>query len=571
MNKRFAVIIVMAVIGFGVWYYFISQESAQETSYACYLPSDTLMTMSAMNVDTMVDEFPESPLGHLLSKETMGAILAELDARQEIIAQYNQNYDSFMETVKNPAFQAVFGDDTSIAVLTPDAERFAKEPERELKRILVAFATTNMAGALESFAKMFLKDQVSSEKVAGYTLTRIRIEEGENIYGYTHEGTVMFSFDPKTIIQCLTLGQLDTDLARTNSFKKAKAYWQGFAQELQYGKNFFNIKALQDLIAGIDQDNTRLAAEYLNGISCAASITYKKGDTVRIDSRIDYVYDRLHPNLQTVIARQPSANATLHLLDGKTLLYDWAGTLIPELILPQKGGVGAKELAEMEEMVQQKTGISIETLVQTVGPQYGFIINEIVNTGLVPIPKVLFFVETHDREALAKNIDALREQINLSGLAAEQVTEDGEQTIYSWSILPGEATELAMMLTEDMLYICNGKSTLTSILSSETKRDALQKTVADALGNDAEKQLVSSRTGSVVIYPARLAEELQSVTEWLINTLAATKGVAAGRLGQEILALMRSYEVVTITSTMTREHGAGACIIKKAALELDAD
>ena len=65
--------------------------------------------------------------------------------------------------------------------------------------------------------------------------------------------------------------------------------------------------------------------------------------------------------------------------------------------------------------------------------------------------------------------------------------------------------------------------------------------------------------------PARLATEVKDAADWLAGMMAATKGVSAEKLKQEILTLMHSIEVVTATSDIQKDHAVSALVFKQAA------
>ncbi|PID72267.1 MAG: hypothetical protein CSB34_03005 [Desulfobulbus propionicus] len=564
MNKRIVTILVVVMLAAGAGVYGMKFfRSGEQVSYAAYLPQDTIATISLTHLKELKATFATSPLGKFLAKDTMAAILDELQAQPETITNYNKAYDDVAEVMHNPAFLSVFGDDTSLGILPPNVAALDATPEEEVKRSLVVFATTAASGALESFAKLVVSDSVSTEQVEGKKLTKIRVDEQVTIYGVADSGTVLLSYNPQTLVRCLQIKESGQTLATTSAFQAAEAFWQKGQAGTVYSRSFVNPVSLQKLFEGAEATEAKDIAAYLNGFTFIASLSFAQGDTLYSDSKAGFVKEQLHEWIKAAIDDQVDANNTLHLLTESSLLYDWSSALSPEMMLSSFKAGDAKQAEELDLMMQQNLGVSLEELFSAIGPQYGFLIQDIVNTGVFPVPKMVAFVEARDRQKMHMIFDALRKQINHSGFTQEQQLDAGGQTVYYWSLLPGEATQLSMMLTENMLYVANGSSALKDIALSGSPHDKLSPAVAAKLGKAFSAQVEAGGFGTLMLYPAQLAQDLQEVAQWLFNTLSATQGVSAFRLGQEILKLMEAYEVLGVTSSLNDESAESQFILKK--------
>ncbi len=564
MNKRIGIILVVVAVVAAAGFYFLNVSKKEDAgSYAAFLPQDTLATVSLTHLKKISDTFADSPLGHLLTKETMGGILNELQVEAQAIATYNKTYDDMVELMNNPVFLSVFGDDTALAVLSPDLARLKGDPQGELERSMVVFATTAVSGALESFAKLIMSDTVTTEVVDNVTLTKIEVAKDDVIYGSAAKGTVLLSYAPQTIVACLAAEASELTLENTASFLAAKEYWQSIEAETVYSRMFVNSDALRNLLAGAEESEISYVAQYLEGITYFSSLTYQQGEDLRSDSRAGFVPGKLHPALQAALEEQAAVNTSLNLLNENTLIYDWSSSLSAEVMLHSLAAGDKQEFAELDNVVQQELGLSFEQLLQSIGPQYGFVVNQIVNSGFFPVPKVVAFVEVRDREQATTVYNAIREKINQTGFAEEQHVEADGQTISYWSVLPGEATQLAMVLTPTMLYAANGKSVLVDMLSQLVDSTKIGAPAAASLGDELKSQVEAAGLGAVVVYPARLGNELQDVAGWLFSTLAATQGVSASKLGEEIINMLLAYEVVAMTTKLTPEHGDWHSIIKR--------
>jgi hypothetical protein len=192
------------------------------------------------------------------------------------------------------------------------------------------------------------------------------------------------------------------------------------------------------------------------------------------------------------------------------------------------------------------------------------VVNEIVNAGLFPLPKVIFFLQIRDHKVALQVLDNVRSKIAERGFATEQSLQVNEDTIYFWSVLPGEATQPALVLTDNMLYLANGKSSLERLIAGDQSPAGLSADMAASFGPELVAMIESSNYNTFIMSPARLATEVKDAADWLAGMMAASKGVSAEKLKQEILTLMHSVEVVTATSDIQKDHALSALVFKRA-------
>ncbi len=550
-NKLKIVIVSVVIICIGGVLYLSSGSKEKARLYAQYLPADTLLTISLTNVNRMVDEFESSPLGNLLGRESMAKIITELDLGQEALNSYSEACDTLAGVVHNPAFRSVFGDDTTIALIKPDYKKLEANTQLEIERTMVAFATTAATGALDLLAKLLASDTVTKEVVGGITVTKVQVDAGKEIYGFAEKGILLLSYNPETIVKCVGVRQEGNSLAETVLFQNAQKKWSIDEGSIVYSKTFANIQVVKELLEASDNEQTIEYAGMLTGISYLTSLTNEKENELYFDSDISFTYDQLHPMVKGAVDAQAERNDSLHLIGEKCLAYEWASTLSPEFMHYSMIGSDTKEL---DELLTREIGVSFEDLFTIVGPQYGFVINDIVNSGFLPVPKLIAFTEIRDFAAAEKLFEALREKINESGLAGEKQLKAGDYTVYYWSVLPGEATEVAMVLTPTMFYAANGKSVLSDIIQNGSNTN-LSENAAVKFGVQLQKELTEAKLGAAVIYPARLAREVQGIAEWIFTTVAATQGVSVSTLGRGLLDVMGSYDIVVVTSTLTKDGG----------------
>ncbi len=554
MKKIAGVLICLVALCGAGYYFFILQKTATADHYARYLSQDTLGVVSLTHLNTLTDSFPGSPLGRFLGKETMASILLELGADQQVAAEYGALYDTVTDICNNPAFRTVFGDDSVVAVQGIDLAELERNPEAEIKNSLVVFATTAAPGALDMFARLVLSDTVTSETVGEFSLTRITLDIDEVIYGLSDKGTVLLAYDPQVLVDCMAVRRSEISLLQLPSFGLAESFWQRVNDESTYSRAFLNISAFYELLNGVDEQQVQEFTQYFQGVDYIASTAFQTAEGMEIDTRAGYRYDQLHDVIKGTIGSAAVSNTSLHLLTEKTLFYDWSATLSREAIMASFSSADPEHREQLDTILKQELGVSLDELLQVLGPQYGGVLTEIVNSGFFPIPKLVLFLEIRDPVRGKVILDRLREKVNAMGMVREQREVVNGKTIYYWPVLPGEATQPALLLHDNMLYLANGRSALADILIQEKAQGKLPQPMADLLGSDLSGQLTTANSGAVVLYPKRLAVELGDGVDWLTNLMYATKGISVNTLSKEMLVLMESVEVMVLSSKMTTTH-----------------
>ena len=565
MKKILILVLLLAGVAGAVLYFSRSPGPVESEYYADYLPQDTLATVSLIDLKGLSENFPASSLGRFLAKPTIHGIMTELGAATEDIDSYDEIYDGLAGVMTNPAFRQVFGDDAVVAVLSPDAARLRTEPEQEVQHSLLVFGTSSVSGPMESFARLVMSKSVSQETVDGLNLTRIQLDENEVIYGYADGGVLVFAYTPANIIAAVKRKQAGAGLQEAEFFADAKTFWSRSSAGREYAHLYVNIAQIRTLLVASEEQQAQEAADFLQGFKGLGSVIVDQQGDLHITTRMEYDFASLHELIKLQYQSVSTENSSLDLLTPDTLLYYWASTFDKEFAKKLLSATDEEQYKKADARVQQELGLSLEDIIGAVGPQSGMVVNEIVNTGLFPIPKVILFLQIRDHKVALQILDRVRSKIAERGFAAEQSQQVNGQTIYYWSVLPGEATQPALVLTDTMLYLANGKSSLEALVSGNNRSStSLLADMAASLGSELTAMIENSNYATFVMSPARLATEVKEAADWLAGMLASSRGISAEKLKQEILTLMHSIDIVTATSDIGKDHTMSALVFKQA-------
>jgi hypothetical protein len=387
------------------------------------------------------------------------------------------------------------------------------------------------------------------------------------MYGYAEGKTVVLAFAPAAVKACVAAAKSGTSLENAPLFKEALAYWQSSPEASTYTRMYLNLVGVADLLKTSTVPEVKESGEILQGVDSMFSITYGTEQGLESRGRSSYRYDQLHAVVRSAVdVAAAGANQSLHLLKERTLAYNWASSLRPEMIVKAMAA-DEKEYRELDSEVRQNLGVSLDELGRAFGPQYGGVLDDIVRTALFPAPKLTLFVGIRDRKIAETALAGLRRVIAGSGMASEEQEQVAGQTLYCWPVLPDEAAQPAIVLTDSMLYLATSKQALKDILNSKAAPNVLAAPVAEHLGADLGGRVAQANFGSFVLYPQRMARQTGETIDWLAGILATTKNISVSRLNRELVQLMQSTELMAATSHLGKEQAEWTMTIRKAPVQ----
>ncbi len=561
MKKIGLLLLAALILSAGFAYFFLGTKSpANDTAYADYLPPDTLAVVSLRDINGLTDLFPKTALGHFLSKDTMGAILTDMRADREDIKAYARGYDQIFSVLHNPGFRMVFGDDVDLALLPVDPADFSIAPEKAIEKSLVVLATTASNRALETFAKTLLHRDVDSIKFRELELTRLRLNANNPVassflYAFSRGDRLLLAFSPQAIHRCVQAHREQKTLQQTENFINGDRFGKEASLDKVYSREFVQLDQLRGLLAGFKDREVQQVVGYLAGMQYLVSVAGRSATGWQVDSMTQYTYDRLDPKVRELVDASEKKNISLNLLQDNPLLYSWSASLGASTVVQSLSAADPKQYSKVDARLRRQLGLSLAEIGGAFGPQYGLVLNNIVQAEMFPLPKMIWFVQVRDHKVAETLLERLRRKMDARGVAGAAREQVGPYTMYSWALLPGEATRPAFVLTRDMLYLANGPASLKKLLAVENERQLLPKQVADKLGPALAGQVEQADNGIFLFWPHRFAAQVKGAADWLAGLVAATRGRSVTRLKDELLLLLKSTDNVVLVSDLFPDHG----------------
>ncbi|MDU9049491.1 MAG: hypothetical protein Q3M30_11605 [Candidatus Electrothrix sp. Rat3] len=526
--------------------------------------------MSLYDMEGLSKAFPDTPLGRFLSKPVMHEMLGELEGTNEDLEQYDAFYNAIADMMASPVFRQVFGDDVVIALCQPNPEGLRDNPEQEFKKSLLAFGTSSVAGPISKLARLVMWKDVTNAEVAGLGLIQIRLDDNEVLYGYDDQGIIVLAYDPKRIVSAVQRKATRVNLRHSQPFTATEAFWKEAGPGHVYARSYLNTIRLQELVSVFSQQKASGMAEAMTeklaGLKSIGGLIVETQGELRIRMKGEVDPGSRPDEVQVEEVLSGHENFSSSLLQENTLLHyrlsHFDKAFFRNFLTSAET---EQQYRELEKSVQNEAGFSLDKFLEAVGPQAGISVHQIVNAGMFPLPKTVLAIQVQDKRAVGGALKKIRDTLKKQGLANEHQEKVQGHHLYYWTIMPVEATHLAIALTDTTLYVANGETQLRTVLEGKQLPEGLTEQEVKELGEfkeTARSCVATANLGAFLLRPALLAGQIEPVADWLTDMLWASKTKSGKKTQEELLALMRSFDVVTACSDFAETHVKGEIIFK---------
>jgi len=186
-------------------------------------------------------------------------------------------------------------------------------------------------------------------------------------------------------------------------------------------------------------------------------------------------------------------------------------------------------------------------------------VHGLVNAGLFPLPKTFFSFQVQNKKSAGWALRKLRDSLKRQGFQERYEKIQGHR-LYYWSMMPMEATHLAIVLTDNMLYVANGESQLRALFAEQQDFEELTKDMIQELGKTAGICVAKANGSSFLFRPKNLTGQVAPLADWLSAMASSTS--AGTKIQKELLALMNSVDVIAGCSERTETDIRGELIIQ---------
>lgn len=509
-----------------------TEPMAQSIAAAQYLPADTMFLATISRITAMTKGIPASSLGRLLGKDTVHALMQELKSPPEAVAQYDMGLQIFTDFIYNPSFQQLFGDSLTFAVLPMDLDSIAAADNADaILRYILAVATTSTPVSAETFTALSKGKLVATqETINGLNMIKLTLLQKANesviLYAHVDNNNVLMALVPETIELAMAeknKAAPELGLAMAKDFIEAERFWANYPGESTYAQVFVNLERFlaawtqathPDIKAIMDDPdiNLGLMFDFYRGLQSSFGIVYTKEQSLDSVFALTFDESKLHSITKKVLTTKASDNAYLYLLQKQPLLYIWGSALNLEQFF---ASLSKNDPQSMDREMKEAFGLGTTELAQSIGPQYGFMLDSIVNEGLFPIPKIVLWAELRDEAAIKVAIDHIRKLIVTEGGPDAVETKEGNTSFLSWPLMPGDAGQPAVAVHNKTLYITSSVQTMKNILTNTAIPNRMPEETITRVGKEIGQKIATANSAVGLAYPKEIAEPLLGVIDFI--------------------------------------------------------
>ncbi|MBM9614745.1 hypothetical protein JWJ90_10655 [Desulfobulbus rhabdoformis] len=562
IRRKWLMLVLVAVfVVAGVYLSWFAQVVDNE--YARYLPDTTVATVNLLHLARMSAAFPDTPLGHFFSKENMHAVIKDLGGSRQDQQEYDRMANTAAAVFSTPSIRAVFGHDLTLALVPPSDQGSPSAFVPVFRQSLVVLARTTVAGALDLFSRIVKTEGLSREEVDGLELVRVEFEPGQVLYGYTEGKMLFLAYNPDTIKRCLLAADKEgRPLAQSSPFIRVLGLWHRVAQEQSFLRVFVNPVHLRAFMQNIPA--LVPSAPLLAGVRDFSLLSYADKHSLETGAQATYEYQKLHPLLQSAVDSASSPNQSLRLLENSTLAYGWSSSLRPELI-EHILHTNNLDPEQVDARLRAQFGFDLATLHRALGPQYGFILDDMVRAALFPAPKMSFFASLRDKAAAVNMVKGLRQAMKTNELIHEQQEQIHGVSVFSWPLLADKDAQPALALIDSLLLLSTSKAGMVSRLQAARQPPGLNSDVATQLGEELSMRLSSANSSALLVYPQKMAPKIRPTLHWLGGILSSTRNISLTRINQALFKLMESSPLVLATVNLDQHQATWTLSLQQAA------
>jgi hypothetical protein len=415
MKKGILLVIILVLIGLGVWYYV--QPPTATVSPFRLLPEETIAVAELIELEKSIDQFKAGTMAQRLKEVDVRGVMTELEAPIENFEQYEEMRGKMVDALNSRWFRELFGQEVVLGLVPPSVPKLTPMAvEKFLGSLVVVSRPKHRAEALEFVSEMFGgQAAVGTEGYGDHEIKQFMLEEGVPIYYALDDGLLVGGFGLDTIKGCLDRSDRATlSLATNKNYLEMRNKLDSPHLKAMFYANAERIyavisEAVSSRIAekaDREQADRSLAGlKGLRDIGCA----FLDDESAVLEAKTLVTFDReaLDPFYAKAYRFEPEDNQTLNMVPESVLLYYWANCLDLKMywdLVSDARSTDTREKASLERNIEQRTGISFDDLLTAIGNQFGLMITDVSTTGLFPLPKVVLFFEVEDNEVVEELI-----------------------------------------------------------------------------------------------------------------------------------------------------------------------
>lgn len=478
---KVVLILLLAVLLF-VAVRFLYSMYGPQLSIDDIVPAKALVYGQLQNPVMHWENFEKSEFYKHVTSIDAPAVLKHNKFDEKLYDQFHSSYKEAVALMKNPVVGKLLGKEIAFA------QYAAKDPKEGMVLITRSLASIQMAANMTLFLKDFGDDiTVSKESVDGHVIMHLVFKQKKLSFKYAHiKNLLVFTDEKSTLIRDV----IKTSLRKNPSIKSDSTYKEIAANfyPQQQGSLYVNIEGL----LGSSDNEWATAIAEKNGLR-AYGMSFLPGAMTKYKFLLSYDKAKLDEAFDKVLTCVAEDNKALTLIPPSAIMYHWGGCYqFADIATQLKSGaqaiVNTQSKRVKKSLEKRLASEELTDFMSLLGPEAGFYITDVDTQGLVPYPRILFFVKVKDADKAKKLLD----QALLSNKALSLVAnEDYNGNKIHYVSLPfGGNIDPGFTVDNDYLMLASSRQLLKKSMDvyKDPSKSIVDDKVFKSLGfNDAPK------------------------------------------------------------------------------------
>lgn len=511
--KQAIIIVPLFLLLLAILYLF-TPVFPDKITHEAFISADAPIFLTQYDLKKRVDEFKDSVLGRNVATLNYERIGIELGLSDAEITEWGGLFEEVVDGYQNPIVQTLIGSEFSLA-LWPFKLHGSHNIEEQLLNHLLLISRPSKDARLLDFAAWTTmgSEKTSSLAYGNHKIIRLSLENDQRLSVVRVKDLVLMSLNEQVLRGSLDLyDNMAGGLNDNNEYHSNISRFEGasFLGYVDFPELFSSLNQAAQTLTGdndyslIDRDRLRF---YRSGLFGAWREDNGIVDKAVISINPEFVDQRT----KALLSRELRTPSDYKKLSRDTIIYHWTNQFDAAVLLDyldeSSQQPGAEERGLLIDQIKEVTGLTIEQIIDLFGNDLTLAVRALDSSQLVPLPRFLLSVQSHDAKRLKQVADALISHFDIP----VQRKMMGQTELITWGGVVGIGAVLpSLLFGPESIIISSNRQQIRRFLGSEVTQGLVD---IDQF-EEMKPQIMQPSHAVTYLDFAKTTEMLQEMTSW---------------------------------------------------------
>lgn len=511
--KQAIIIVPLFLLLLAILYLF-TPVFPDKITHEAFISADAPIFLTQYDLKKRVDEFKDSVLGRNVATLNYERIGIELGLSDAEITEWGELFEEVVDGYQNPIVQTLIGSEFSLA-LWPFKLHGSHNIEEQLLNHLLLISRPSKDARLLDFAAWTTmgSEKTSSLAYGNHKIIRLSLENDQRLSVVRVKDLVLMSLNEQVLRGSLDLyDNMAGGLNDNNEYHSNISRFEGasFLGYVDFPELFSSLNQAAQTLTGdndyslIDRDRLRF---YRSGLFGAWRDDNGIVDKAVISINPEFVDQRT----KALLSRELRTPSDYKKLSRDTIIYHWTNQFDAAVLLDyldeSSQQPGAEERGLLIDQIKEVTGLTIEQIIDLFGNDLTLAVRALDSSQLVPLPRFLLSVQSHDAKRLKQVADALISHFDIP----VQRKMMGQTELITWGGVVGIGAVLpSLLFGPESIIISSNRQQIRRFLGSEVTQGLVD---IDQF-EEMKPQIMQPSHAVTYLDFAKTTEMLQEMTSW---------------------------------------------------------